>query len=363
MITRLTIYSANPYIYRKEDEMAVPTKEESKEELKSEIPELSSMQFSAQFTERIIEEAAEPESTDAPASGEDILEQAELAQQETARRDQEILDALDKVLQQTGARPQNVRKQKPPRRNVLKFTMGTVKSGAGLVSLALTLIFLGIVTMCVLISGSSDYLLIAKLAPLAAVFVGAELLLSWFVSGRRLRIHVPCICITAAIVVASCILSASLNREETQSREVQSGRIIAAQIYEQSYKELCRTVDISTLSVEADLSSGSGKTWDTLSAGDIVDISVEFSGTYSSIREFAQECRTVIAAYKNMGIPVSHFSFVSESRLTSFRLEIDGMFQQDMDVEELADMVNYIYYEDYDYIEDLEDITEDTAEA
>lgn len=34
----------------------------------------------------------------------DILSQAELAQQETARRDQEILDALDKVLQQTGAR-------------------------------------------------------------------------------------------------------------------------------------------------------------------------------------------------------------------------------------------------------------------
>ncbi len=346
--------------------MAVPTKEETKEELKGEpLPELSSMQFSAQFTEEISEEAAEPDISDMPAPGDDILEQAELAQQETLRRDQEILDALDKVLQQTGTRPQTSRKHKQPRRNVLKFTMGTVKSGAGLVSLALTLVFLGIVTMCVLVSGGSDYLLIAKLAPLSAVFVGAELLLSWFASGKRLRIHVPCICITAAIVITACILSVSLNREETEIREVQSGRVIAAQIYEQSYKELCRTADISTLTVTADLvngANGTGKTWDTLSAGDIVDISVEFSGTYSSIREFAQECRTVIAAYKSMGIPVSHFSFVSESRLTSFRLETDGLFQQDMDVEELADRVNYIYYEDYDYIDDLEDISEDTAE-
>lgn len=344
--------------------MAVPTKEETKEELNGEpLPELSSMQFSAQFTEELTGEIPEPDGAAEPVPGDDILEQAELAQQETARRDQEILDALDKVLQQTGARPQTARKPKNTRRNALKFTMGTVKSGAGLVSLALTLIFLGIVTLCVLISGSSDYLLIAKLAPISAVFVGAELLLSWFVSGKRLRIHVPCICITAALVIAGCILSASLNREETEIREVQSGRVIAAQIYEQSYKELCRTADISTLTVTADLASGAGKTWDTLSAGDIVDISVEFSGTYFSTREFAQECRTVIAAYKNMGIPVSHFSFAAESRLTSFRLEIDGLFQQDMDVEELADRVNYIYYEDYDYIEDLEDITEDTAET
>ena len=195
------------------------------------------------------------------------------------------------------------------------------------------------------------------------MFVGAELLLSWFVSGRRLRIHVPCVCITAAVAVAGCILSAALNREGVEIREEQSGRVVAAQIYQQSYKELCRTADISTLTVTADLASGADKSWDTLSEGDIVDIAVEFSGTYSSAREFAQECRTVIAAYKSMSIPVSHFSFVSDSRMKSFRLEIDGLFQQDKDVEELTEMVNYISYEDYDYIEDLEDFTAETTET
>lgn len=360
--------------------MAVPTKEAGRTEPRDgAAPELSSIQFSAQFTEEITEsQEPQPDTADIPETPgipgmpdmpgalpeDDILSQAELAQQETARRDQEILDALDKVLQQTGARSSAPRKkpQKLPQR-ALKFTMGTVKSGAGLVSLALTLVFLGIVTMCVLLSGSPDFLLIAKLAPISAVFVGAELLLSWFVSGRRLRIHVPCVCITAAVAVAGCILSTALNREGVEIREEQSGRVVAAQIYQQSYKELCRTADISTLTVNADLASGADKSWDTLSEGDIVDIAVEFSGTYSSAREFAQECRTVIAAYKSMSIPVSHFSFVSDSRMKSFRLEIDGLFQQDKDVEELTEMVNYISYEDYDYIEDLEDFTAEATET
>lgn len=215
--------------------MAVPTKEAGRTEPRDgAAPELSSIQFSAQFTEEITEsQEPQPDTADITETPgipgipdmpgalpeDDILSQAELAQQETARRDQEILDALDKVLQQTGARSSAPRK-KPQR--ALKFTMGTVKSGAGLVSLALTLVFLGIVTMCVLLSGSPDFLLIAKLAPISAVFVGAELLLSWFVSGRRLRIHVPCVCITAAVAVAGCILSAALNREGVEIREEQS---------------------------------------------------------------------------------------------------------------------------------------------
>ena len=62
-------------------------------------------------------------------------------------------------------------------------------------------------------------------------------------------------------------------------------------------------------------------------------------------------------------MPVTNFSFVSESRLSSLRLDIDGLFQQDLSIEELTDKVNYISYEDYDYIEDLEDFTEFTDET
>lgn len=321
-------------------------------------PELSSIQFSAQYTEEIEKEENEP-------LPDDVLKQAAAAQEEIDRRGEEILAALDKVLGQTAARAEAPKKKpKNIRRDALKFTVGAVKSGAGLLSLALTLIFLGIVVVCVLISGSRDYLLIAKLSPIVLVFVGGELLLSWFMSGKRLRIHVPCICAAAAVAIAGGILSAALNNEETEIRVEQSGRIIAAQIYEQSYKELCRTVDIDALTVSADIAPGSGdKSWDTLSAGDVVNIAVKFSGNYQNPREFAQECREVISAYRTMGVPVTNFSFVSESRLSSLRLDIDGLFQQDLSIEELTDKVNYISYEDYDYIEDLEDFTEFTDET
>ena len=107
--------------------MAVPTKEAGRTEPRDgAAPELSSIQFSAQFTEEITEsQEPQPDTADIPETPgipgmpdmpgalpeDDILSQAELAQQETARRDQEILDALDKVLQQTGARSSAPRKK------------------------------------------------------------------------------------------------------------------------------------------------------------------------------------------------------------------------------------------------------------
>ena len=99
--------------------MAVPTKEAGRTEPRDgAAPELSSIQFSAQFTEEITEsQEPQPDTADITETTgipgipdmpgalpeDDILSQAELAQQETARRDQEILDALDKVLQQREA--------------------------------------------------------------------------------------------------------------------------------------------------------------------------------------------------------------------------------------------------------------------
>ena len=109
--------------------MAVPTKEAGRTEPRDgAAPELSSIQFSAQFTEDITEsQEPQPDTADITETPgipgmpdmpgalpeDDILSQAELAQQETARRDQEILDALDKVLQQTGARSSAPRKWAP----------------------------------------------------------------------------------------------------------------------------------------------------------------------------------------------------------------------------------------------------------
>lgn len=351
--------------------MAVPTKEQLTEMEASEAAQEVSEELSAvQFQERL---AAEQEQTAVPeesqefsgeAPQENIIEQAAREQEEMTRRDREILAALDEVLQKN-----SVRSREPLRRtrrpvNWGRIAVGTVRKGAGFLSLALTLIFMGVVLVCVMISAEPDYLLIAKLSPIAAVLVGAEMLLSWFVSGRKLRINIPCVCITAVIVAGCCIMSAALNKSDISGREEYNDRIVAAEIYAASYKELRHSADIMSLTVTADLNPDSRtKSIETLSAGDIIEITAVLDGNYSDPREFAAECRSVMDVYKELGIPVMNYRFSAETRLSSFKLDVQGMFQQDLTVEELAGLVRYIYVEDYDYIQDLEDIAEEETET
>lgn len=345
--------------------MAVPTKEEvnvSEQEkiAAEEYSELSSVQFSAQYTA----EQEPPQEPEPAAPEQQLTEQAQQEQEEMTRRDREILAALDEVLQKNSAqRKEPVRTKRFPA-DVGKLAVGVVGKGAGVLSLALTLVFMGIVLVCVTISAEPDYLLIAKLSPIAAVLLGAELLLNWFASGKQLKVNIPCVCIIAAIVTGCCAMSAALNKSETTEKSVFSSRIVEAEIYEASYKQLRHSADILELTVKADLIPDSEKkSMDTLTAGDKVLISAVLDGNYMNPREFAAECRRIIEVYEDLDIPVMSYHFSSETRLSSFSLDVEGLFQQNMTEEELTSLVRHIYVEDYDYIADLEDISEETSET
>lgn len=345
--------------------MAVPTKEEvnvSEQEkiAAEEYSELSSVQFSAQYTA----EQEPPQEPEPAAPEQQLMEQAQQEQEEMTRRDREILAALDEVLQKNSAqRKEPVRTKRFPA-DVGKLAVGVVGKGAGVLSLALTLVFMGIVLVCVTISAEPDYLLIAKLSPIAAVLLGAELLLNWFASGKQLRVNIPCVCIIAAIVAGCCAMSAALNKSETTEKSVFSSRIVEAEIYEASYKQLRHSADILELTVKADLIPDSEKkSMHTLTAGDKVEISAVLDGNYMNPREFAAECRRIIEVYEDLDIPVMSYHFSSETRLSSFSLDVEGLFQQNTTEEELTSLVRHIYVEDYDYIADLEDISEETSET
>ena len=271
--------------------MSAPTKEmenEKEEELEA------SLQFSAQYISGQAEiTGGEPET--AYAEPESAGSEPFAETEEMTRRDREILAALDEVLRKNSSEPERKPRRKKPRPDIGRFIIGTTEKGAGLMTLALTLIFLGIVTLCVLVSGSGDYMLIAKLSPAAAVFMGLELILGWFLTKKKLRVNIPCVAATAVIVTGCCILASSLNRSYTEIREERSGRLAADDIYERSYTALHHVADISTLSVEVDASpenDGSGE----LAQGDRVNITIVFDGSYKTPQEFAQECRSVIDA-------------------------------------------------------------------
>ncbi len=315
---------ADGELYEFEETMEYSQTEESQEEAKNEIPE----------------------------------------QEEINRRDREILAALDEVLIR-----QNIRaKQQEPQavKQAEKIAIGVVRKGAGVVSLSLVLIFMGVVMLACLFSSTPDYMLPMKLSPLAAILIGLELLVNYMMSRKNFRVNIPCVCIATLIVVGCCIMGSALNNSYSKTKTEYNNRTAAAEIYERSYKELRYVADISRLMVEVELNPdglGKEKGIEALTADDMVNIKVEFDGTYHTPKDFAGECKKIIDAYRIMGIQVSNYSFVSESRFSDFRLNIDGKFQQDYTEDELSDLVNYIYIED-NFVEDLDDfIAETTSEA
>lgn len=341
----------------------MPTEQELKEKEQSDTrgEGYSEMQFSAHMTAEFTENIPLESTDSAPA---DIMEQAEREQEEMTRRDREILAALDEVLQKNSIplRQAAPKKKKPDLR---RFVVGTIRYGSGVVSLALTLILMGITLMCLLISGTPDLTLLIKLSPIAAVLLGVEIILSWLASGKKIRINIPCVCADIIIVAGCCIMAAALSDRITETEQQFSNRSAAASIYDMSYSRLKHTADISKLTVDVDLNLEGGvkRTDSELTTADDISIDVELGGRYTSPSEFAAECGSVMRVFSDLEIPVDDFYFTAETRLMSFAMSVDGRYQQEFTDEQLTELVRYVLIEDYDYIQDLSDFTEESDEA
>lgn len=283
-------------------------------------------------------------------------------QEELDARDRHILAALDEMLAKNNPQP-----QKPPEESgIEKFCIGMVRKGAGMISLSLILIFMGIVVICCFFSSNPDYLLPLKLSPVAAVLIGLELLVYHLASGRKFRIHIPAIVISALIVAGCCTMAVILNGSYKESKVEYNNRSVAAQIYDKGYYELRHAANIQEISVEVELNpdgEANQSGIDALTTDDTVVINVIFGGSYSDPEDFASECKTVIDGYRFLGIPVTDFHFKNDSRFHSYRLDVNGMFMQDYSESQLAEKVNHVYIEDFDYMDDLEDFVVETEET
>lgn len=342
----------------------MPTDQELLEKEQQAFPEeLSDIQFSAHITEEFTAQAAQDIPGTSPELSPEFTPEQPDPEDEIARRDREILAALDEMLQKNIAPAEAPQKKKRP--DLRRLTIGTMKRGAGVLSLAVTLVMMGITLMCLLISGTQDLSLLIKLSPIAAVLLGVEIILSWLSSGRKIRLHIPCVCADAAIVIGCCILAAVLSSTITETEQVFSDRSAEAAIYDKTYPLLKHTADISKLTVDVDLNLEGGKkrTDDSLTTADDIRVSVELDGYYTSSSEFAAECGSIMKVFDDLDIPADEFSFRAETRLMSFALDIEGKYQQDYSVEKLTGLVRYVFIEDYDYIQDLADFTEETGEA
>lgn len=286
----------------------------------------------------------------------------EIAEQQA--QDQRLLDALDKVLEKRGQRIVDAPSKRPLSKGE-RAAVAVKRRGVGFFSLGLILVFMGIVMISTLSASTPNYNAPINLSPLCAIFIGAEILITHILTHGRYRVSIPSLIISVLIVALCCILCAKLGGDYEEETVEFNNRTVAAEIYDRSYAELKEITDINTLTVSVNLNpDGDGKTKGAtaLSTSDKVKIDIEFGGSFDLPKDFASECKKVIDSYHTMGINVSEIHFKNKSKLRSYSLDIEGKFEQDFGEARLEEMVNYIYIDDFDYIEDLEDYTEPTSD-
>ncbi|MCM1164835.1 MAG: hypothetical protein NC299_01630 [Lachnospiraceae bacterium] len=288
----------------------------------------------------------------------------ERKQAELEEQDKKLLAALDEVLEK---RTREMREQqKKSQSKAERVAAKVVKKGVGFVSLGLIMIFLGIVLICCLFSPKPDFMLPLRLSPICAILVGVELLLNQLMTRGHFRINIPSLVISALLVVGCCFMCVKLNGTYKEDKQEYNNRSIAAEIYDRSYKELRYVADIADITVEVELNpdgTGQAKGVEALSTDDHVNITVEFAGTYNSPKAFAADCKKILDGYRIMGINVTNFYFGNSGEFHSYSLDVEGRYAQDQSESKLAEAVSYVYLDDADYMEDLEDFTDEPEEG
>ncbi len=283
-------------------------------------------------------------------------------EEEITEQDKRLLESLDAVL------IKHAQRRRPPDKHydqqVFKqIGESVVKNGVGFLSLSLVLIFLGVMLLYTLFSPKHDFLFLLKLAPVGLVLIGLDIIANHIFTKGKFKIHIPSILISSFLIVACCILCLAFNKTFNQKNSEYSNRSMQAEIYDLSYKELKGIADIAKLEVKVDLNPDDLESIagiSSLSTDDYVDITIDLSGIIETPRDFAQICKSIIDTYKSMEINVTNFYFTNESTLHTYNLKVEGKFAQDSTTDELEQLVRHILIKDMDYLQDLEDLTDES---
>lgn len=286
----------------------------------------------------------------------DAIEKQIADQQEQDRR---LLEALDKALERRNRTASEETKR--PLTKTERAAATVSRKGVGFVSLGLILIFMGVVMIATLTASTPNYTLPIKLSPVCAVMIGAEIIITQAVTRGRPKISFTSLVLSVLLVAGCIILCLKLGGDYKEEVVEYNNRTIAGEIYDRSYERLRGMADIVSVDVEVDLNpDGTGKTKgiEALSTSDIVNVNIVLGGVYYTPRSFVADCRKIVDGYAEMEINVTNFRFRNESRLRAYSLDIEGKYAQNMDEHRLLEMVDFVYIDDYNYIEDMDDYVE-----
>lgn len=296
-------------------------------------------------------------------AAEDFVNRADAIEKQIAdqrEQDRRLLEALDKALERRNRAAGEETKR--PLTKTERAAATVTKKGVGFVSLGLILIFMGVVMIMTLTAPTPNYALPIKLSPVCAILIGAEIIITQAVTRGRTKISFTSLALSVLLTAGCIILCLKLGGDYKEEVVEYNNRTIAGEIYDRSYEHLKGVADIVSVDVEVDLNpDGTGKTTgiEALSTSDIVNVNIVLGGVYYTPRSFVSDCRKIVNSYAQMEINVTNFRFKNESRLRAYSLDIEGRYAQDMDEQRLLELVDFVYIDDYNYIEDMDDYVED----
>jgi len=216
----------------------------------------------------------------------------------------------------------------------------------GTITLGLALIAVGIVALMFMFFPNLDYITIAKLTPIIFVFLGFEILASFFLSkGQRIKYDFLSGFICFMLIVGSMGVVTALplfNRFGSPKNNIE--KRLSNEIYDMLYQQLSPGKNIKSLNVDVDLDYLTYSPDITVSelknAGSQVLIDIELIKEYQSDDEFSKDCKAIIDTIKSDNINFSHISIEANSGGRRRIMSLSDKFQLDLDISGLNKLIN-----------------------
>ena len=239
----------------------------------------------------------------------------------------------------------------------------------GVLSSAVSLIFMGITVTAALLSSPVGIFAALKLSPVMLIFLGAEILFAVFRKhSLKIKIDLRSIIIIVSLMLISFVLSivstaASSGNGERVYAEQRIQNMLANELHDTIAEDYIRNVRIET-----QLYAENAEIYVTpadLTNGDIINLTINFSDANMTIRQFAVNCRKIIVNLHKLSYNFGTIVFVADDMINHYVLNIDWHYQSDFSADKLAGLVNYfgdsISDSDIPDIIDEDDLTEDDS--
>ena len=242
--------------------------------------------------------------------------------------------------------------EKPAKKHRKTYIIGTY-------SAALFLIVMGIAMIFSLFT-PSGILNAAKITPIILVFLGIEILLNLL--KRKSRSFVPdfkslilCGGIVAFTFLVSLIsLATSSEYNDRYYIEKRIENQIGAEFFEYLGTDTnIKSVDIDLEIMDTDV--GGYKSAEDVKNTDSLSICINFETSQKSVTEFASDCHRILGQLSETDYLFKKITFEADDSINHFSAELDGMYQLDLTVQQIASITNFFGSQ---IEEDIADVTD-----